>query len=82
MTPIDAIGPKQFCCAKHGERSGLAFAALLMSRDWVLADTDRLLRRNPTLSDGAVVVELDARYADSRQAVEVRLTNVVLWTSV
>ena len=73
------------------ERSGLAVdqdeiaanqfaAALLMPRDWLLADADRLLGRNPTLSDEAVVEELAVRYAVSRQAMEFRLANLGLWT--
>lgn len=55
-------------------------AALLMPRDWVLADADRLLNRTPALSDEAVVGELAERYAVSRQAMEFRLTNLGLWT--
>lgn len=55
-------------------------AALLMPRDWVLADADRLLNRDSTLSDEAVVGELAERYGVSRQAMEFRLANLGLWT--
>jgi Zn-dependent peptidase ImmA (M78 family) len=55
-------------------------AALLMPREWVLTDADRLMSQRPTLSDEAVVEELAERYAVSRQAMEFRLANLGLWT--
>jgi Zn-dependent peptidase ImmA (M78 family) len=65
----------------HDEIAANRFAAaLLMPREWVVADADRLLSRHPTLSDEAVVEELAERYAVSRQAMEFRLANLGLWT--
>ena len=55
-------------------------AALLMKREWVLADAQQLLRRQPELSDEAVVKALAARYEVSPQAMEFRLANLGLWT--
>lgn len=55
-------------------------AALLMPREWVLTDADRLLSQQPTISDEALVEALAERYSVSRQAMEFRLAHLGLWT--
>lgn len=54
-------------------------AALLMPREWVIRDVDRILARQNGVSDEQLIEELSEEYRVSRQAMEYRLANLGIW---
>jgi len=54
-------------------------AALLMPRDWIMAEANRRLEQQPHLTDEGLLAELTHLFEVSPRAMEYRLANLGIW---